>query len=347
MSKNFTLGIIGGGQLGSMLCQAATSLNIQTIIYCDDNDSPAQKFSTKFYHKKYDDVEALKQFANEVDVITFEFENIPVPTLKSLEKIKPVYPKPQVNYIIQDRAREKKFINDLGITTTEYKEISKKEDCINTDHLIPGILKTTTLGYDGKGQFIIQNNNDLQKITIDNNFILEKKINLKQEISVIVTRYQDGEVVLYDPFENVHKNQILDTSKIPANISDTITELSKTQAKLIAEKLDYIGTMCVEFFIDEKEKLYVNEIAPRVHNSGHLSINAHSISQFESHIRAVCNLDIKQPIILKSAMMKNIIGIEIEEYRNRTYKNNEFFYDYLKKDPKPKRKMGHLTTLKN
>ena len=347
MSKNFTLGIIGGGQLGSMLCQAATSLNIQTIIYCDDNNAPAQKFSTKFYYKKYDDIDALKKFANEVNVITFEFENIPVPTLNSLEKIKPVYPKPQVNYIIQDRAREKKFVNELGIATTEYKEISKKEDCINTDHLIPGILKTTTLGYDGKGQFVIQNNNDLQKITINNNFILEKKINLKKEISVIVTRYQNGEVILYDPFENIHKNQILDTSKIPANISDKITTLSKTQAKLIAEKLDYIGTMCVEFFIDEKEKLYVNEIAPRVHNSGHLSINAHSVSQFESHIRAVCNLDIIKPTVIKNALMKNIIGNEIEDYRNRSYKSNEFFYDYLKKEPKPKRKMGHLTILKN
>lgn len=347
MSKNFTLGIIGGGQLGSMLCQAATSLNIQTIIYCDDNDAPAQKFSTKFYHKKYDDIDTLKKFANEVDVITFEFENIPVPTLNSLEKIKPVYPRPKVNYIIQDRAREKKFVNELGISTTAYKEISKKEDCINTDHLIPGILKTTTLGYDGKGQFVIQNKNDLQKITIDNNFILEKKINLQKEISVIVTRYQNGEVVLYDPFENIHKNQILDTSKIPASINDKITGLSKTQAKLIAEKLDYVGTMCVEFFIDEKEKLYVNEIAPRVHNSGHLSINAHSVSQFESHIRAVCNLEIIQPKVIKNAFMKNIIGNEIEEYRNRNYKNNEFFFDYLKKDAKPKRKMGHLTTVEN
>jgi len=267
--------------------------------------------------------------------------------LNSLEKIKPVYPKPQVNYIIQDRAREKKFVNELGIATTAYKEIGKKEDFINTDHLIPGILKTTTLGYDGKGQFIIQNNNDLQKISIDNNFILEKKINLKKEISVIVTRYQNGEVILYDPFENIHKDQILDTSKIPANISDEITELSKTQAKLIAEKLNYIGTMCVEFFIDEKEKLYVNEIAPRVHNSGHLSINAHSVSQFESHIRAVCNLEIIQPTVLKNALMKNIIGNEIEVYRNRSYKSNEFFFFFLKKEPKPKRKMGHLTILKN
>lgn len=345
MSKNIALGIIGGGQLGSMLCQAAKLIDIKTLVYCDDKDAPAQNYSDNFFYGKYDDLDKLKEFASKADVITFEFENIPVNTLENLQKIKPVYPDPKINMIIQDRSKEKYFVNELGIPTTNYKNINNQEDFKNISDLIPGILKTTTLGYDGKGQIVIENENDAKRININNNFILEKKINLKKEISVIVTRYQNGKIIIYDPIENVHKNQILETSSIPAKISQEIKSQSKEFSRIIAEKLDYIGTMCVEFFIDQNDNLLVNEIAPRVHNSGHLSINAYSISQFESHVRAVCNLDIKIPRILNNAIMKNIIGDDISVYREKNYSVNEFFYDYLKKEAKPKRKMGHLTTI--
>tara|TARA_A100001015_G_scaffold47636_1_gene52636 strand:+ start:4493 stop:5536 length:1044 start_codon:yes stop_codon:yes gene_type:complete len=345
MSNHKVLGIIGGGQLGSMLCQAASKINIKTKIFCDDKDAPAQHYSDEFIYGAYNDDDKIVEFANQVDIVTFEFENIPVPTLEKIKSVKPVYPDPHINFIIQDRGREKKFINDLGIGTVSYKEISSQKDLENIDKLIPGILKTTTLGYDGKGQYIISKTSDLNEIQLNNDFILEKKITLKKEISVIITRYQDGSSAVYDPVENIHKDQILDTSTIPSNVSNEITNLSKKYAKLLADKLDYIGTMCIEYFIDENDNLLVNEIAPRVHNSGHLTINAYNVSQFESHIRAVCNLEKIEPKMISKAIMKNIIGDEIFEYRNKKINSDEFFFDYLKKVSKNKRKMGHITKL--
>jgi len=347
MSNHNVLGVIGGGQLGSMLCQAAKKLGVKTIVYCDDKNSPAQNYSNNFIFAKYDDETKIKEFVSQVDVVTFEFENIPVPTLKKIQEIKPVYPNPNVNFIIQNRSKEKKFINQLGINTVDYKNINSNKDLENIEKLLPGILKTTTLGYDGKGQYIISNTKDFENIDFKNEYILEKKINLQKEISVIITRYQNGDTVVYEPIENVHKDQILDTSKIPSDIDQKIADQSKKNAIRLANELNYVGTMCVEYFINEKNDLLVNEIAPRVHNSGHLTINAYNVSQFESHVRSVCNLKAIEPIMKSAAIMKNIIGKDIFKYKNKEYKSNEFFFDYLKKEAKPKRKMGHLTTLKN
>ena len=347
MSNHNVLGVIGGGQLGSMLCQAAKNLGVKTVIYCDDKNSPAQNYSDNFIFAKYNDETKIKEFVNQVDVVTFEFENIPVPTLKKIQKIKPVYPDPNINFIIQNRSKEKKFINQLGINTVDYQNINSNKDLENIEKLLPGILKTTTLGYDGKGQYIISNTKDFENIDFKNEYILEKKINLQKEISVIITRYQNGNSVVYEPIENIHKDQILDTSKIPSDIDHKIADQSKKNAIRLANKLNYVGTMCVEYFIDENNDLLVNEIAPRVHNSGHLTINAYNVSQFESHVRSVCNLKAIEPIMKSAAIMKNIIGKDIFKYKNKEYKSNEFFFDYLKKEAKPKRKMGHLTTLKN
>jgi 5-(carboxyamino)imidazole ribonucleotide synthase len=205
-------------------------------------------------------------------------------------------------------------------------------------------LKTTTLGYDGKGQVVINETDDLKKISFENEYILEEKIKLNKEISVIVTRYQNGECALYDPIENIHQDQILDTSTVPAKVDEDIIRLSKDYAKILATKLNYTGTMCVEYFINDQKELLVNEIAPRVHNSGHLTINAYNISQFESHVRAVCNLEKIEPKLKINAQMKNIIGKDIFKYREQKFKSNEYFFDYLKTEVKPKRKMGHLTT---
>jgi len=345
MSQAKVLGIIGGGQLGSMLCQAAKKVNIKTVIYCDDKNAPAQNFSDQFINSSYENINKINEFSNLVDVVTFEFENIPVPTLEIIKKIKPVYPDPQVNFIIQNRSREKDFINKLGIKTVNYKNINSAEDLKQVDQLVPGILKTTTLGYDGKGQVVINETDDLKKITFDNEYILEEKIKLNKEISVIVTRYQNGECIIYDPIENIHHDQILDTSTVPAKVDGDIIRLSKDYAKTLATKLNYIGTMCVEYFINDQQELLVNEVAPRVHNSGHLTINAYNVSQFESHVRAVCNLEKIQPKMMSKAMMKNIIGDEIFEYRNKKVNSNEFFFDYFKKESKNKRKMGHITRL--
>jgi 5-(carboxyamino)imidazole ribonucleotide synthase len=347
MSKPITLGIIGGGQLGSMMASAAKKLEIRTIIFCDDFDAPAQKFSDEFIFGNYDDQNKINEFVSKADVITYEFENIPYETLNQINKSKPVLPKPSVNRIIQHRLAEKDFINKLNIRTTQYVSIENKSQIHVLENLLPGILKTTTLGYDGKGQYRVNSIDDLNKLNIDfsKGYILEKLVKLKKEISIIITRFNDKQYEVYEPIENVHEDQILKNSSIPADIDNKIMEQSKSWAMQIAEELKYVGTLCVEFFIDRNENLYVNEIAPRVHNSGHLTINAYNISQFENHVRAVCNLPQIPLIKISNAKMINLIGDQITAYRNKKFNSNEFFFDYLKKDIKHKRKMGHLTTL--
>ena len=346
MSKPI-LGIIGGGQLGSMLAIAANKLEIKTVIFCDDIDAPAQNFSNDFVHGEYNDQNKINEFLSKVDVVTYEFENIPYETLNKINKIKPVLPKPSVNRIIQHRLAEKDFINNLNIRTTRYVSIEKKSDIESVEELLPGILKTTTLGYDGKGQHPVSSLKNLDSINVDysKGYILEKLVKLKKEISIIITRFDIQKYEIYEPIENVHEDQILKNSKIPAEISNKILEQSKLWATLISEELKYVGTLCVEFFIDRNENLYVNEIAPRVHNSGHLTINAYNVSQFENHVRAVCKLEQIPLKKISNAMMTNIIGDQITNYRNKEHSENEFFFDYLKKEIKQKRKMGHLTTL--
>ncbi|NDG89674.1 MAG: 5-(carboxyamino)imidazole ribonucleotide synthase, partial [Proteobacteria bacterium] len=337
------------GQLGSMLCQAAKKLNIKTIIYSDDVESPAQNFCDEFISSEYSNKDKIYEFAKKVDVITYEFENIPYDTLNELNKLKPVSPKPSVNRLIQHRLAEKDFINKLNIRTTRYVHVESKEDLLPLGDFLPGILKTTTMGYDGKGQFPINNLDQIDSLNInfENEYILEKLVKLKKEISVIITRFSNNKYEIYEPIENTHEDQILRHSKIPAEISEKLFEQSKEWAILIAEELKYIGTLCVEFFIDRNDNLYVNEIAPRVHNSGHLTINAYNVSQFENHVRAVCSLDQIPLKKISNAEMINLIGDQIVKYRdNPKVNDNQFLFDYLKKDIKEKRKMGHLTTLK-
>ena len=341
------LGIIGSGQLGSLLCQAAKKLNIKTIVISDDENGPAQKYSDKFIYSKYDDKKRIREFINGVDIITYEFENIPISILKEIDKEKKVLPKPEINKIIQNRQLEKTFVNNLGIKTTKWAFTKTAKDVQQNKNLLPGILKTNTLGYDGHGQYVLNTLDDLKKdwcFTAD--YILEKRVNLKKEISVIVTRFKNKEIYIYEPIENTHEDQILKYSKIPADIKPSIFKKAQDSAELIANALDYIETMCVEYFIDQEDSLLVNEIAPRVHNSGHLTINAFNISQFENHIRAVCGLKKENVKKLANAEMKNILGSEIQDYRKRSFKTDEYFFDYGKKIIKEKRKMGHLTILK-
>ena len=347
MSKK-NLGIIGGGQLGSLLCAASKKLDITTTIFSDDIDAPAQNFCDNFICGNYDEKNKIEEFIKKVDLITYEFENIPYETLNEMNKLKPVFPKPSVNRLIQHRIAEKDFVNKLNIRTTRYVSIDKKSDIDTLEDFLPGILKTTTMGYDGKGQYPIKKIEDINSLNIDfsKGYILEKLVKLKKEISVIVTRFSNNNYEIYEPIENTHQEQILKYSIIPATISKKILDQSKNWATQIAEELKYIGTLCVEFFIDRNDNLYVNEIAPRVHNSGHLTINAYNVSQFENHIRAVCSLEKISLKKLHNAKMINLIGNQIEPYRNNPKLNeNEFFFDYLKKEIKEKRKMGHITTL--
>ena len=346
--SDINLGIIGGGQLGSLLSVAAKKLNVKTIIYCDDIDAPAQNFCEQFIFGDYNDKNKIIEFVNKVDLITYEFENIPFETLNEMNKMKKVLPKPSVNRLIQNRLAEKDFINKLNIRTTRYVSVEKKSDIDALEDFLPGILKTTTMGYDGKGQHPIKTLKDLNSLNVDFNkgYILEKLVKLKKEISVIVTRFGNNSYEIYEPIENTHEDQILKYSKIPAEINKKLFDESKDWSIRIAEELKYIGTLCVEFFVDRNENLYVNEIAPRVHNSGHLTINAFNISQFENHIRAVCSLE-KIPLKkISNAKMINLLGNQIIPYReNLKLNDNQFFFDYQKKEIKSKRKMGHITSL--
>ena len=346
--STITLGIIGGGQLGSLLAVAAKKLGVNTIVFCDDVDAPAQNFCNKFICSDYTDKDNINEFISQVDLVTYEFENIPYETLNEINKLKNVLPKPSVNRLIQHRLAEKDFINKLNIRTTRYVSIKEKSEIEALDDFLPGILKTVTLGYDGKGQHPINSIDELSKLDIDfsKGYVLEKLVKLKKEISIIITRFGNSKYEIYEPIENTHQDQILKYSKIPAEISEKIFKQSKDWAIMISEELKYVGTLCVEFFIDRNENLYVNEIAPRVHNSGHLTINAYNISQFENHIRAVCGLQQIRLKKISNATMINLIGDQIIPYREKEkFENNEFFFDYLKKEIKKKRKMGHLTTL--
>ena len=346
--SEINLGIIGGGQLGSLLSVAAKKLNVKTIIYCDDIDAPAQNFCEQFIFGDYNDKNKIIEFVNKVDLITYEFENIPFETLNEMNKMKKVLPKPSVNRLIQNRLAEKDFINKLNIRTTRYVSVEKKSDIDALEDFLPGILKTTTMGYDGKGQYPIKTLKDLNSLNVDFNkgYVLEKLVKLKKEISVIITRFGNNSYEIYEPIENTHEDQILKYSKIPAEINKKLFDESKDWSIRIAEELKYIGTLCVEFFVDRNENLYVNEIAPRVHNSGHLTINAFNISQFENHIRAVCSLE-KIPLKkISNARMINLLGNQIIPYReNLKLNDNQFFFDYQKKEIKSKRKMGHITSL--
>ncbi len=342
------LGIIGGGQLGSMLADAAKKLKVKTIILSDDIESPAKNFADDFIYSNYNDNEKINNFLNKVDLVTYEFENIPFKTLNKINKLKKVLPEPSINKILQNRYTEKKFLNSLNIFTTPYSLVKNINDLNLNSNLVPGILKTSTLGYDGKGQYKIDSIKTVKEVNInfEKEYVLEKFVDLKKEISVIITRFGNRKYEIYEPIENLHENQILKISKIPADISNEIINKSVNWSKQIADKLNYIGTLCVEFFIDKKDNLYVNEIAPRVHNSGHLTINSHNISQFENHIRAICGFQKIETKKIYNAKMINIIGDEITTYRNKKFNKKEFFYDYLKKNIKEKRKMGHLTIIK-
>lgn len=348
MSKTIRLGVIGGGQLGSLLCSAAKKLKVKTVVLSDDKEGPAQHFCDQFIYSTYDDNAKVKEFISKVDVVTYEFENIPVEFLNFIQKEKKVLPSPKINKIAQNRKLEKTFVNELGINTTDWAFIKSAEDIKKNQHLLPGILKSNTLGYDGKGQFVLNSLDDVkQDWCFTKNYILEKKVDLKKEISVVIARYADGTMTNYEPIENVHQNQILYKSKIPADISDKIFKSAVYNAKKIAENFLYVGILTIEYFITKKDELLVNEIAPRFHNSGHLTIEAFNISQFENHVRAVCSLKSKPIEKISNAEMYNILGFEIQNYKKKTFKKNEFFHDYLKKEPREGRKMGHFTILKD
>lgn len=347
-----TIGIIGGGQLGRMLAMAAARLNFRTIILEPQADCPAAQLANRQIAAAYDDPAGLDELAAACDVVTYEFENVPVAAAERLAARVPVYPPPRALEVAQDRLTEKRFINDCGIPTARFHAIDSQADldAALTDFGGQGVLKTRRLGYDGKGQKVFRSAADdaagafasLGSVPM----ILESFVAFERELSVIAARALDGKVRAFDPAENVHRNGILHTSTVPANVSEATAEAARAAAAAILGKLDYVGVIGIEFFVLADGGLVANEMAPRVHNSGHWTEAACVISQFEQHIRAVAGLSLGNPRRHSDCVMQNLIGDDIDVLPQWLATDDTLVHLYGKTEARPGRKMGHVTTLK-
>ena len=343
------LGIIGGGQLGRMMANAASELGILVYIFTPEENSPASQVAHKTVFADYSNTEELLKFANEVDIITFEFENIPYESLELLEKTKPVYPSANILKISRNRVREKSFINEIGLETAEFRPVTNLEELqtATTELGLPAILKTSELGYDGKGQIVIKPEDDLQLVWKNlgsNDAILEKFVDFQMELSVIVARYRE-EARSFVAVQNIHKNHILDITIAPAPIGQELAKEAEIIATKIAEKLDLRGLLAVEMFLTRDNKILVNELAPRPHNSGHWTMDACLTSQFEQAIRAVCGLPLGNEGRFCNASMKNLIGNDVLDAEKYLKMENAKLHLYGKSEVREGRKMGHVTIL--
>jgi 5-(carboxyamino)imidazole ribonucleotide synthase len=346
-----TIGILGGGQLGRMLAMAAACLGLRCQVFSPDPDSPAFDVVLNATCAEYADVEALELFANDVDVITYEFENVPAASAMILAARRPVLPDRVILETTQDRLIEKDFVKRLGIGTADYAEVSSAADLRAAIGKIglPAVLKTRRFGYDGKGQAIIRDGDDPDQVWQDlgtRSAILEAFVPFEREISVIAARSADGQVECFDVTENEHSDHILKISRAPAAIPDTLAAQARTIAQRIATALNYVGVLAVEMFVvqgDGGSKVLVNEIAPRVHNSGHWTLDGASISQFEQHIRAIAGWPLGKPVRHGPVTMTNLIGDDILGYEQWLTVPGATVHLYGKGAPRPGRKMGHVT----
>ncbi|MFN8656239.1 MAG: 5-(carboxyamino)imidazole ribonucleotide synthase [Candidatus Obscuribacterales bacterium] len=348
-----TIGMLGGGQLGRMFALSAAQLGYRVIGFTPEENSPLSQVTGETICAQYEDQEALKRFAAKVDVVTIEFENIPVETANLLAQLKPVRPRPQVLHIAQNRLREKSFLKDNGFKVAPFiivKEESQLEEAIDTLG-VPAVLKTTGFGYDGKGQRVVRAPEaapEAWKSLNASELIVEEFIPFEREISVIGARSISGEFKAFGPIENQHKNHILDLSTVPAKLSWSLEEEAIEITRSLMEKLDVVGLLCVEFFLAEDERLLVNEVAPRPHNSGHYSIEACSVSQFEQHVRAITGLPLGKTHVEGAACMANLLGDVWDDGLpdwSRALTSDVHLHLYGKRDARPGRKMGHITAL--
>lgn len=346
-----SIGILGGGQLGRMLAMAASRLGFKCQVFSPDPDSPAFDVVLHATCAEYADVEALELFANDVDVITYEFENVPAAAAMVLAARRPVLPDYKVLETTQDRLAEKDFAARLGIATAAYADVASVEGLRSAVARIglPAVIKTRRFGYDGKGQAIIREGDDLDRIWIElatKSAILEAFIPFEREISVIAARSADGHVECFDVTENEHGDHILKISRVPAAISDALAAQARGIAEAIANALNYVGVLAVEMFVvpgDNGPTLLVNEIAPRVHNSGHWTLDGASVSQFEQHIRAIAGWPLGKPVRHGPVTMTNLIGDDVNGYERWLTVPGATVHLYGKGAPRPGRKMGHVT----
>ena len=345
-----TIGIVGGGQLGRMTAQAAARLGYRVHILTPEQDSPAAQVATETTIAAYDDVGALEIFASNIDIATFEFENIPTATAEVVATKVPLRPSTDCLAVAQDRIREKIFLNSKGTSTTPFMAIGSAGELAQALDTIgrPAILKTATLGYDGKGQVLIDAETDPAAAFAEMGAargILEAFVPFNSEISVIMARQDRNHAAAFEPMENRHRHHILDSTIAPAPITPELAHQAITIAGAIADGLDLVGLLAVEMFVTPDQTLLVNEIAPRPHNSGHWTIDACVTSQFEQFVRAICGLTLGNPSRHSNAVMYNLIGDDIERVKDLIVDPDTKIHLYGKAEARPGRKMGHATKL--
>jgi 5-(carboxyamino)imidazole ribonucleotide synthase len=346
-----TIGILGGGQLGRMLALAAARLGFRTHIYCPDPSSPAFQVSNRRTEAAYDDESALIRFAKSVDVVTYEFENVPADTGGLLMRHVTVEPEPRILDITQDRYTEKSFVRAKGLNVADFEPVSSPEEIAGAARRLsyPCVLKTRRMGYDGKGQERIADPSRIEAAWASigaRPAILESFVAFDREISVIVARGRDGALQCFDIPENRHENHILRTSTVPARISSLAAAQARDMGASLAEAFRYVGVMAVEMFVTGGERLLVNEIAPRVHNSGHWTEDACYLSQFDLHIRAVAGWPLPAPIRHSDVEMTNLLGEDASRSLELAHEPASVLHLYGKEEARPGRKMGHLNRLK-
>lgn len=351
---NSTIGVFGSGQLGRMFAIEARKMGYRVHTFSPDADTPTGHISDVETTASYDDLDAVREFARSVDVVTFEFENVPAATVEAAAEFVPVHPKGEVLHTTQNRLREKTFLSANGFPVAPFRHIKTLDDLhrgvleIGT----PAVLKTAGFGYDGKGQRKIAAVGEVDEAFAGldgRDAILEGFIDFEKEVSVVVARGQDGSFAHYGVIENEHSNHILDVSFAPADVSEAVFAEAVEITRSIAEQFGYVGTMCVEFFLTSNGKILVNEIAPRPHNSGHLTFGPCVTSQFEQQVRAVCGLPLGSSEFLRPAAMANLLGdiwaTGEPDWAKALATPGVSLHLYGKADPRPGRKMGHLTAV--
>ena len=344
-----TIGILGGGQLGRMLALAAARLGLKTHIYCRDVDAPAFQVANRHTCGEFNNAETLLTFAQTCDAVTFEFENVPAECVEQISRVKPVNPGANALRITQDRFDEKCFIASLGLNTAAFVSVESEDGtrAAITRFGGGGVLKTRRSGYDGKGQARVENPDAAAAAIKSFNFapsILECFVDFAFEASSIAARGNDGSFAAYDSPENSHENHILRRTVVPGRLTASQADEAKAITRKIADALDYVGVLAVELFVCRNGDLLVNEIAPRVHNSGHWTLEACAFSQFEQHIRAVAGWPLGDPARHADAVMENILGSEVERWRDFAGRNGALHL-YGKSQVRAGRKMGHFTSL--
>ncbi|WP_308916444.1 5-(carboxyamino)imidazole ribonucleotide synthase [Jannaschia sp. LMIT008] len=343
-----TIGILGGGQLGRMLAMAAARLGYRTHVFAQA-PAPAADVATRWTQAPYSDAVALDAFARDCDVVTSEFENVPLGAIAAVSKVVPVFPDKRAMSIAQDRLREKDFLTGIGLRCARYRDVPSERalHAILADLGPPAILKTRSMGYDGKGQVTIRSMDEAAEAYAGMKgapAILEERIAFEREISVVVARGQDGQKAIYPPSDNVHRNGILRESTVPSTLPSARLARAMAMARTVAKELDYVGVLAVEMFVSD-DGIRVNEIAPRVHNSGHWTQAGCATDQFEQHIRAICGLPLGDERAHLMVRMQNLIGDDIDQLPEILKQPDAQVHLYGKDEARPGRKMGHVNWL--